>query len=416
MREGGALNFEDYRAASRAEPMPSRPDWPARPNGECVWIHLGSDEDAATLLDLADRFHLLRGAITILITRAPTPDRAWPITPPGPYVILCDAPSEHPDAVDSFLDHWDPDVLLWVWGNLRPNLVHAAAMRGVATHLVLAEKAGFDNWSAVWSREMAQTLAACFETASARSAGGAQKIARFGVAPETIAVLAPLLPSGRILPYMAEEFDALSVDLNSRPVWLGAEIGAEEWQTVLAAHRLALRSHHRLLLVMLVAPGLDLAPVEAQMRRERVSYAMRSRNYVPDESTQVLIADLPDELGLWLRVAAVTYIGGTLYQGPGGRDPLLAASLGTAILHGPNTSTHRDSFTRLRSAGALDLVQDAPSLGNAVAHRIVPDQAAQMACAGWDVISEGSEVADAIIDAVQESLDGPAHLIASPRG
>ncbi|MFC6641884.1 hypothetical protein [Sulfitobacter profundi] len=39
---------------------------------------------------------------------------------------------------------------------------------------------------------------------------------------------------------------------------------------------------------------------------------------------------------------------------------------------------------------------------------IAPDQAATMAHAGWDVISEGAELADRVIELIQDSLDDHA--------
>ena len=45
-------------------------------------------------------------------------------------------PADLPRAVDRFLDHWRPDLALWVESELWPNLVLATQRRGVPMVLV----------------------------------------------------------------------------------------------------------------------------------------------------------------------------------------------------------------------------------------------------------------------------------------
>jgi len=86
-------------------------------------------------------------------------------------------------------------------------------------------------------------------------------------------------------------------------------------------------------------------------------------------------------------------------------DPLEAAALGSAILYGPRVGRHVQSFTRLATAGAARIINDSTALGMAVTRLVAPDQAAMMAHAGWDVVSEGAALMDRITDLVQDALD-----------
>ena len=87
-------------------------------------------------------------------------------------------------------------------------------------------------------------------------------------------------------------------------------------------------------------------------------------------------------------------------------DPYSAAAHGTAIVYGPNVGPHVDAFTRLMNAGAARIVNDTSSLGRAISQMIAPDHAAQMAMAGWDVVTRGADSLDRIISLVQSRLDG----------
>ena len=118
-----------------------------------------------------------------------------------------------------------------------------------------------------------------------------------------------------------------------------------------------------------------------------------------------MVTDDPGDRGLFFRVAPVSFLGSSLVQGNGGCDPLDAAALGSAVLYGPKVRHFMASYTRLAAAGAARIVNDADALGTAVSRLIAPDQAATMAHAGWDVISQGAALTDRVVDLVQDALD-----------
>ncbi|MEP4195071.1 MAG: glycosyltransferase N-terminal domain-containing protein [Aliishimia sp.] len=401
-----SLSLAAYRALTRRGAAPRLPKYPPRPDGELAWIHLGTNQDMRALLDLAERLHQTREPLTVLLTRTAEDETTpWPKHTSADHLVFATAPNEHPDAVAAFLDHWNPDVGLWVWGALRPNLVDISTARGVPLHLVSADKAGFDGQSYRWLPELSRHLGGCFLSASARSASSAQRLARIGVPPERIIVLPPLRPSGRILPCAQSDQDEMAQQLKGRPVWLAAEILSGEYPAIIEAHRQAIRSAHRLLLVINPTNTNDIQDITEMLERAGLTHTTWGNGTYPKETTQVLIADCPDELGLWYRIASVSFLGGSLVVGHGGRDPMVAASLGTAILYGPNIGAHLGSYARLAQAGAARIVKDASTLSNSVVRLIAPDLSATMAHAGWDVVTEGAEIVDGVIDLVQDSLD-----------
>ena len=66
----------------------------------------------------------------------------------------------------------------------------------------------------------------------------------------------------------------------------------------------------------------------------------------------MLVSEDTKELGLWYRVAPVTLMGSSMVSGEGGRNPLEAAALGSAVLYGPGVRDYLDSYSRLAQAGA----------------------------------------------------------------
>src|SRR5690606_11848146 len=170
--------------------------------------------------------------------------------------------------------------------------------------------------------------------------------------------------------------------LGTRPVWLAADVPMDELDAIATAHRQASRRAHRLCLILVPANPADAAEMATQLRRDGTTVVCRGDGADPDEATQIYLTENNSELGLWYRLAPITYLAGTL-AGPGGRSPLEPAGLGSALLHGPLTAPHTADYERLAAAGASRAVRSTIDLGNAVEVLLAPDKAAAMAHAAW---------------------------------
>jgi 3-deoxy-D-manno-octulosonic-acid transferase len=106
---------------------------------------------------------------------------------------------------------------------------------------------------------------------------------------------------------------------------------------------------------------------------------MRSRKEMPDASTDIYIADTIGELGLLYRLAPVVFIGGSLIR-HGGQNPIEAAKLGAAILHGPNVANFAEIYRALDNVRGAGLVGDPETLADR-AYNWLRDPAARDAAA-----------------------------------
>ncbi|MCB1426310.1 MAG: 3-deoxy-D-manno-octulosonic acid transferase, partial [Notoacmeibacter sp.] len=89
--------------------------------------------------------------------------------------------------------------------------------------------------------------------------------------------------------------------------------------------------------------------------------------------TDILLGDTIGEMGLYLRLTDIVFVGKSL-TGEGGQNPLEPAMLDTAILSGKNVQNFRESYQRLIKNGGAKLVKDKDMLAGAVNYLLGNDE------------------------------------------
>lgn len=402
---GRSFGMAAYRAFSGRGGVPPFAAISKRPAGELVWCHAPEPGSLLAIQDLAVRLCRSRAGLRVLITLPAPPQPAELPASVHPDVLIDFLADDHPVTAKMFVDHWKPDACIWAWGRLRPNLISELERRNCPMFLIDADSNGFDGRRDRWLRELTRDLLSHFSAIMTRSDAGYQRLVRLGMPRDDVEITPALQAGGHALPCIESDLADLSAALVGRPIWFANRVLDRELNTVLAAHRHGLRLSHRLMLILRPA---DLAQSDAFALR------MTDQNFrvlrwgdagYPDASTQIMIADDPAEIGLFYRLAPVSFLGSSLVSGGSCCDPFEAAALGSAVLYGPKIRQFLPSYSRLAAEGAARIVNDASTLGAAVSRLNAPDQAATMAHAGWDVISRGAALTDKVIDLVQDTLD-----------
>lgn len=398
-----SISLAAYLAFARREPATLKKITVPRPGGELVWLHCADPARARALAQLALRLSAQRTGVRFLLTTSPGTLR--PDNLPSDLVWM-PCPSENPLDIRGFLDHWRPDLMIWLGPWLRPALIDAAHGRGIATLLLEADTPGLENRRWRWMPEPTRATLARFTAVLTLDKGAADRFRR--ILPDggpNVIESGKLLEESHALPCNETDLEDLRAALGGRPVWLAARVQPQEIPLVLQAYRAVLRLSHRMLLIVVPDRAEDFAAIRTPLAKSGLRLANWDDGVFPDDNTHVLLAESPSELGLWYRAAPVTLMGSSLAAGHGGRDPLEPAALGSAVLYGPGVRWHLDAYSRLAQAGGARIVKDSDSLTAAVTHLIAPDEVAAMAHAGWQIVSEGAEVSDQIVALAQDLLD-----------
>lgn len=314
------------------------------------------------------------------------------------------APPDLGRSLRQFLDQWTPDAAVWL-GELRPFYLMQCHRRGIPQLWADARITGPQAWRLRWAPAAGLAPMRSLRAILTGPGPDAERLARVPGLAERLETPGFLKRGAPALPCDLSERDAMAQILAARPVWCAADIAPGEVDAVLHAHYLASRQSHRLLLILVPEEDADGPALRERVEAGGWRAALRSEGEDPGEEVQVLIADQPDELGLWYRLAPVSFLGQTLAGRGCGRSPFEPAALGSAILHGPATGYHKPCYSRLSAAGATCQVDSAQELGRHLGRLLSPEASAEMANRAWQVTTEGAVVTDRIVELLEDMLD-----------
>lgn len=309
-------------------------------------------------------------------------------------------------AVEDLLDQLAPSALLLLGAELPPALIAAAADRRLP--MVLGE-ARFEQRDINWTMQavLRRDLLAKIDAILVSDESSYQIALGMGATRRQLRMTGPVTAIREPLTCNERERATMAEMLSGRHAWLAACIPLAEENAVLAAHRAALRQSHRALLFLVPTRTERIAGLAADIEATGLLVARRDLDEDPVEEVQVMLSDGPTEMGLWYRLAPVTYMGGTLSgHDTAARHPFEPASLGSAIIHGPAIEKFATQWQQLDGAQAARRVLIPSDLADAVAELSQPDLIAALASNAWTVSTGGAGVAMQIAQPVLDALAG----------
>lgn len=397
------------RRAARGKEDPARraerlgePTLP-RPAGRLVWLHAASVGESLAILPLVERLlaadtgaHAL--VTTGTVTSAALMAKRLPRRAMHQYV-----PVDLPGACRQFLDHWRPDLVLWVESEFWPNLLGEVRRRRLPCALVNARlsEASFRGWRRFPGA--ARRLLSGFRLALAQTDAEAARLRALGIAD--VRAVGNLKYSAEPLPADAGALAALREAVGERPVWVFASSHAGEEEVAAEAHaRLAGTMPD--LLTVLVPRHPERGPeIAARLAGRGLAVARRAAQQSITPQTQVYVADTLGELGLFFRLAPVAAVGGS-FVGIGGHNPIEPALLGSAVLYGPCMTNFAAIADELEAEGGALRVADAAALAREVG-RLLTDGTARNArtAAAAAVAERNRRAVDRVLAALAPLLD-----------
>jgi 3-deoxy-D-manno-octulosonic-acid transferase len=345
-----------------------------RPRGPLIWIHGASVGEMLAAVPLIER--ICAQQFAVLVTSGTLGSAALAERRLPPDALHQFLPLDAPRYVARFLDHWRPDLALFIESDLWPNLILAAAQRRVPLIIVngrLSERS-FRRWQRM-PRAIAALLSR-FDLCLTQSRADAERYAELG-APRIsstgnlkLDVPGPPVDESMLLRWKTA--------VTMRPVVVAASTHPGEENAVINAHR-QLRGKNADLLTIIAPRHPERGDsIAALATAAGLSVGQRSKGDLPKQNVDLYVADTLGELGLIYRLASIVFMGGSLAT-HGGQNPIEAIRLGAAVLHGPNVWNFAEIYNSLDASQGAKLVPDEAALTQGLADWLGNPSARRMA-------------------------------------
>lgn len=374
-----------------------------RPDGRLVWIHAASVGETMSVLPLVDRLAAAGNKVlltTVTVTAAELAEQRLPAGALHQFV-----PYDAPGPVARFLEHWSPDLGMVVESEIWPCLFDEMHRRSAP--FVLLNGRLSDKSHRGWARvpAVARYIFRCLDLVLAQSDADAKRFRRLGC--RRVAVPGNLKFDAAEPAADPAELAILSDQVGDRPVWLAALTHPGEDEIALDAFE-QLRKTFPDLLLLLVPRHPARADAVAELVQARgLVLARRSLGEALSASTDVYLGDTLGEMGLYYKLAPVTFLGGS-FNDAGGHNPVEAALSGSALVTGPHVSNARAVYKEFWISNAAARVETAEALAARVEGLLSdPVNAGRQAKRARTLVEAGRGALEKSVDYLAPYLGGP---------
>ncbi len=333
-----------------------------RPEGFLYWVHAASVGEAQSALFMIDKLLNETPKASVLITTG-TLSSAQFLSSKLPQRCLHQFyPLDHPAWVRRFLNHWKPDIALWLESELWPNMLLEIKKRQIPALLINARMSdrSFQKWS--FFKKSAATLLSAFNAVLCQTDSYKAIYEELG-ANKTVTT-GNIKYSAAPLPYDEVKLKALKEKTKNRQLWLYASSHKSEEAIACKIHNALKDTMPNLLTIIVPRHPARKDQILEQCKPLGMTFTCRSDNEaLPDDKTDIYMADTFGELGLFYRLCPVAVIGRSLSDdGGGGHNPIEAAQLECAILYGPNVQFQQEIYDEMNTHNAALMVQNEEDL------------------------------------------------------
>lgn len=334
----------------------------ARPAGPLVWVHAVSVGETGAVFEMVRRLRD-NGLQVVLTTGTVTSAKlAGERLPEG--VIHQYVPLDLKPAVSRFLNHWKPDLAVFAESEIWPMTILELGARRVPQVLINGRMSdrSFKRWQNRLA--LAESLFENFSHVAAQTDTDADRFRALGARPVSV--------TGNLkvdvpLPVVEDTVLVKTVQaLDQRMVWAAISTHDGEELAAIKTHIVLKKAFPNLLTVIVPRHPVRSAQIEKLATDAGLVVSTRTRDEIPSPQADIFIGDTIGEMGLYLRMTQVCFVGRSLGTMQGGQNPLEPAMLNCAVLTGPNVANFQQVYDKMIAANGARIVKDERQLAKAV--------------------------------------------------
>ncbi|MDR1334362.1 MAG: 3-deoxy-D-manno-octulosonic acid transferase [Holosporaceae bacterium] len=327
-----------------------------RPKGKLYWIHSASIGESTSALTYVRHLKKQHPELNILMTTI-TVTSTDMLLPKIEKIDGCFhqfAVADNPAWIRKFLDHWKPDAAFFLESEIWPNMIDSLHRNKIPIFLLNARLSprSFKRW-----RHFHEFFAATLRRFNGILAQSDVDAARFSFfSPHNVELIDNLKYANEPLPCNGELYEIFQNICAGKRIFVAVSTHEKEEEVILEAHR-KLKAQFPIVTIIVPRHLTRIKRICEIFQKHDVAFSLRS---APQKNSEVFCVDSFGEIGTFLRLADVCFVGGSLVP-VGGHNIYEPIVFGKPVLHGPfmdNAPEMRDFLAEKKIAFQVKNAED----------------------------------------------------------
>jgi len=349
-----------------------------RDNGFLIWFHVASVGEAMSILPLIDRCLMEDKIKNILITSISL--SSGKILKKkysnDSKVIHQFLPLDVPIYTNKFLNHWNPNLAIFIDSEIWPNLIWQINKKKIPLLLVNARitEKSFLRWKLVinFAREIFGKFDSCIasniQSEKFLKILGAKNIINYGN-----------LKFSNIKNDTNKKLDTNFLDkINNRKIWCAASTHPNE-EILCGNLHLKVKEKYKSLLTIIIPRHIDrVNKIKNDLERLNLKIVLSSTLDRLNSNTDILLVDSYGEALKFYNISKCVFMGKSLVKSlikDSGQNPIEPAKLGCKIFHGPNVSNFVEIYEYLKTLNITKRINNSDELSLSLVEEFKKDKA-----------------------------------------
>ena len=348
-----------------------------RDNGFLIWFHVASVGEAMSILPLIEGCIEEEKIDKILLTSITLSSGKILRKRYGQNkkVIHQFLPLDIPIFIKKFLDHWKPNLSIFIDSEIWPNLILETNKKKIPLLLINARitEKSFKKWKLVtnFAKKIFEKFDLCIasnkESENFLKILGAKNIKNYGN-----------LKFSQAKKNLNNKLDSFVIDkIKDRKIWCAASTHPTE-EVLCGTSHLKIKKIFNNVLTIIIPRHIDRSEkIKTELTNLNLKVTLYSKLEEFEENTDILLVDSYGESLKFYNVSKYVFVGKSLVKTlimNSGQNPIEPARMGCKIFHGPNVSNFVEIYKYLKTLKITKEIRDSEELSLSLVEEFKKDE------------------------------------------
>ncbi len=349
----------------------------SRGNGFLIWFHVASVGEAMSILPLIEACVEEKKISRILLTSITLSsgkilEKRYKQNTKVVHQFL---PLDIPIMVKKFLEHWKPNLSIFIDSEIWPNLILSANEKKIPLLLINARitEKSFKRWKLVinFAKKIFSKFDLCIvsnkESENFLKTLGAKNIKNYGN-----------LKFSQTKNNLDTKLNSIFLDkIKNRKIWCAASTHPTE-ELLCAKSHIKIKNDYNNVLTIIIPRHIDrIEKIKAELSKLNLQIVSYSNQNQMNENTDILLIDSYGESLKFYNISKYVFLGKSLVSSlitNSGQNPIEPARFGCKIFHGPNISNFIEIYKYLETLGITKVVNNSEELSLSIVEEFKQDK------------------------------------------